>query len=451
MDIQILQLIEGAKQARGLTVIIDVFRAFSAEVFMAGNHAAKIIPVGDVQTAFAYKAQHPDAILCGEREGIMIEGFDFGNSPSQLEHVDLTGKTVVHTTSAGTQGIANAIHADEILAGSLLNARAIANYIRRKNPETVSLVCMGLMAQTPTEEDTLCAEYIQHLLEKKPFPEFRERLQRLRYTDGAKFFDPNQQSVFPQRDFELCVKYSCAPFVLRLTQDPEGGPAYMERVSMPANRQTQAAPPPTTLVKPGDKLSQFTRQEVLALPEEIRKELVYGRHTEPDGSFDCALVLGGPPEFMESRAQAAAKLYREGRVPQLIVTGGVYRDCEFGWLSEAQILHRYLTLEGVPEDCIIVEDAATTTFENFRNCEAFLPRSGMRIAVVTSNFHAYRSQILAQSYFPEHQLFSVGASYPCDNAQEYTQDEEMHRWVINESRCIWDLCKSGQIPDLPVK
>ena len=381
----------------------------------------------------------------------MIEGFDYGNSPSQLEHVDLTGKTVVHTTSAGTQGIANAIHADEIIGGSLLTARAIANYIRRKNPETVSLVCMGLMAETPTEEDTLCAKYIQHLLEEKPFPEFRERLQRLRYTDGAKFFDPNQQSVFPQRDFELCVKYSCAPFVLRLKQDPDGGLAYMERVDAPANRQTQATPPPITPVKPGDMLSQFTRQGVLAFPEEIRKELVYGRHTEPEGSFDCALVLGGPPEFMESRAQAAAKLYQEGRVPQLIVTGGVYRDSEFGWLSEAQILHRYLTREGVPEDRITVEDAATITQENFRNCEALLPRSASRLVVVTSNFHAYRSQLLAQSYFPHQEIFSVGAVYPCDNAQEYTQDETMRRWVINECRCIWGICKSGRIPDLPVK
>ena len=450
MDIQILQLIEGARQARGLTVIIDVFRAFSAEAFMAGNHAAKIIPVGDVQAAFDYKAKHPDAILCGEREGKMIEGFDYGNSPSQLEHVDLTGKTVVHTTSAGTQGIANAIHAEEILGGSLLTARAIANYIRRKNPETVSLVCMGLMAEIPTEEDTLCAEYIKHLLEEKPFPEFRERLQRLRYTDGAKFFDPDQQQVFPQRDFELCVKYGCVPFVLRLTQDPEGGPAYMERVEPSGARQAPAEDTPITQVNPGDMLSQFTRQEVLALPEDLRKELVYGRLNEPDGTFDCALVLGGPIQFMASRAQTAAKLYREGRVPQLIVTGGVYRDCEFGWLSEAQILHRYLIQEGVPENCIIVEDAATTTLENFRNSEQMLPKPDMRIAVVTSNFHAYRAGALAQSYFPQHKIFSIGARYPYDNAQEYTQDETMYRWVKNECRCIWGICKSGRIPDLPV-
>ena len=232
MDIQILQLIEGARQAKGLTVVIDVFRAFTVEAYFARNNAAKIIPVGDIQTAFDYKTKHPDAILCGEREGVMIQGFDYGNSPSQLEHGDFTGKTVVHTTSAGTQGIANAIHADEIIGGSLVCARAIAEYIRRKNPETVSLVCMGLMAAEPTDEDTLCAEYIKSLLEDKPLTDLEQRIARLKETDGAKFFDPAQQSVFPERDFHLSVQADTIPFVLRLKQDPDGGLAYMERIDM---------------------------------------------------------------------------------------------------------------------------------------------------------------------------------------------------------------------------
>lgn len=231
MNIQILHLIEGARQATGLTVIIDVFRAFTVEAYLACNHAEKIIPVGDIETAFAYKEKHPDTtILCGERAGIMIEGFDFGNSPSQLENADLTGKTVVHTTSAGTQGIANAIHADEIIGGSLVCARAIAEYIRCSNAETVSLVCMGLHGKERTDEDTLCAEYIQALVEDKPFPQLQARIQQLKKTDGAKFFDPTQQSVFPEADFHLSVKADLFPFVLRLKQDPQGGPAFMEQI-----------------------------------------------------------------------------------------------------------------------------------------------------------------------------------------------------------------------------
>ena len=231
MNIQILHLVEGAKQAVGLTVVIDVFRAFTVETYLMRNNAAKIIPVGDVEVARAYKAAHPDAILCGERKGIIIEGFDYGNCPTDLEHVDLTGKTVVHTTSAGTQGIANATQADEIISGSLVNASAVAEYIRRKNPENVSLVCMGLMANAQTDEDNLCADYIKSLLEGAPLPDIYERMEALKYTSGAKFFDPQRQHIFPQRDFELCTNLNSVPFVLRVCKDADGLD-YMERIDV---------------------------------------------------------------------------------------------------------------------------------------------------------------------------------------------------------------------------
>ena len=122
-------MIEGAKQATGVAVIIDVFRAFSVEAYLMNSNVKKIIPVGDMQIAYDYKKNNPGVILVGERHGKILPGFDFGNSPSQLEGADLTGKTVIHTTSAGTQGIANAKNADVILTGSLVNAKAVAKYI----------------------------------------------------------------------------------------------------------------------------------------------------------------------------------------------------------------------------------------------------------------------------------------------------------------------------------
>ncbi len=231
MDIRILHLVEGAKQARGLAVVIDVFRAFTVETYLMRNHAEKIIPVGDVNIAREYKSKHPDAILCGERKGIIIEGFDYGNCPTDLEHLDLTGKTVVHTTSAGTQGIANAVNADEIISGSLVNASAVAAYIKKRNPETVSLVCMGLMANKQTEEDNLCAEYIKSLLLNTPLPDIYEQMERLKYSSGAKFFDPARQHIFPKRDFELCTNLNSVPFVLRVVKDPDGLD-YMERIDV---------------------------------------------------------------------------------------------------------------------------------------------------------------------------------------------------------------------------
>ncbi len=228
MEIKILQLIEGAKKAKGITVIIDVFRAFSVEAYFMENGADKIIPVGSVETAYKLKKENSEIILAGERHGKILPGFDVGNSPSELIKMDTKGKTVVHTTSAGTQGIANAQNAAEILGASLLNAKATAEYIKRLNPANVSLVCMGLEAKEPTDEDTLCAEYIKSILEGRE-QDISEKIEDLKFTSGAKFFDKAQNDVFPEKDFHMCTELNKFNFVLRLKQNFEDF-RYMEKV-----------------------------------------------------------------------------------------------------------------------------------------------------------------------------------------------------------------------------
>ena len=86
MKIQILQLTEGAKQATGIAVVIDVFRAFhDCLLFIMNNGAECIYPVGAVETAFRLKEENPDIILVGERNEIIVPGFDYGNSPANIE------------------------------------------------------------------------------------------------------------------------------------------------------------------------------------------------------------------------------------------------------------------------------------------------------------------------------------------------------------------------------
>ncbi|MBR1969785.1 MAG: 2-phosphosulfolactate phosphatase [Clostridia bacterium] len=218
MNIEILHMTEGAKKAKGTTVIIDVFRAFSVESYFCAAGVKEIVPVGDVNLAYKLKEENPDFILAGERKGKILPGFDVGNSPSEVVKLDCLGKTVVHTTSAGTQGIANAVNADEILGGSLVNARATANYIKSKNPENVSLVCMGLEALSQTEEDNLCALYIKSLIEGTDI-DLQGEIEKLKYTSGAKFFDKAQSSVFPEEDFHLCTQVDKFNFVLKMTQN----------------------------------------------------------------------------------------------------------------------------------------------------------------------------------------------------------------------------------------
>ena len=222
--INIYHMIGGAKQATGLTVIIDVFRAFSLEPTLYGLGAKLIRPVGTIEEAFSFRERFPDCLLLGERGGRKCDGFDFGNSPSSVTaSADaIRGKLLIHTTSAGTQGIVNATGAEELLTGSFLNAKAIAEYIKEKNPPMVSLVCMGNSGIRPAKEDELCAEYLRALLRGEPFPELEERLAALQFDGGDHFFDPNNQEVYPEPDFWMCIKHDLYPFVIRVEKDELG-------------------------------------------------------------------------------------------------------------------------------------------------------------------------------------------------------------------------------------
>jgi 2-phosphosulfolactate phosphatase len=234
MDIRILHLIPGARAARGLTVVIDVFRAFSVACYLVGNGARRILPVADVETARALKARHPDYLLVGEVGGRRPPGFDHGNSPTEIEQTDFHGRTIVQRTSAGTQGLVNATHAGELVTGSFVNAPAVIRYIRRRAPADVSLVCMGQAAEAPADEDTLCAEFIRESLDggTPDFSRMRETLRRS--LSASRFFDP-EKTWAPERDFDLCLAVGRFGFVLQADTLPDGSLA-LQRVEVPDSR-----------------------------------------------------------------------------------------------------------------------------------------------------------------------------------------------------------------------
>ena len=222
MNIEIFHLINGAKQADGLTVIIDVFRAFSMECWLYALRAKEIRPIGSIEDTFAWREKDPGCILVGERQGKKTDGCDLGNSPSSIDPDMIRGKRIIHTTSAGTQGIVSAVHAKEIFTGSFVNAKAIAAYIREKAPEKVSLVCMGKAGLEPAEEDELCAVYLQSLLTGQEMPDIDQKLQSLSRGGGWHFFDPDRQEIYPEKDFRMCIDRNRFDFVLKIEKDQNG-------------------------------------------------------------------------------------------------------------------------------------------------------------------------------------------------------------------------------------
>ncbi len=125
----------GARDARGIAVVIDVFRAFSVAPHAFDRGAARVFPVGEIAEAFELSRRFPGAVLAGERHARKLPGFDIGNSPTEVRALDLSGKVFVHTTHAGTQGLVNASAADEVLTGSFVNISAVHRYIVAKAPQ----------------------------------------------------------------------------------------------------------------------------------------------------------------------------------------------------------------------------------------------------------------------------------------------------------------------------
>ena len=231
MRIELLDHVEGARAARGIAVVIDVFRAFSVAPHAFDVGAERVFPVGEVDEAFELGRRFPGAVLAGERHARRLPGFDAGNSPTGIRALDLRGRVLVHTTHAGTQGLVNASQADEVLTGAFVNISAVCRYLKARAVDQVSLVRMGHEARERCAEDDLYAECLGKLLRGRPAPlgEVRDRLREV--PAARKFFDPACDWA-PREDFDYCTEVDRFDFVLRLRK-LSGEPLELERNSAP--------------------------------------------------------------------------------------------------------------------------------------------------------------------------------------------------------------------------
>lgn len=145
---------------RGATaVVVDVVRATSCIVEALANGARGVLPAISVEEAGRTRdsLQGDGALLCGERRGLRIEGFDLGNSPAEFTRDAVAGRRLVMTTTNGTRALAAAVGAERILVASFLNLSAVAEAIR--GDPSVVIVCAG-KAGGFAMDDTVCAGHV---------------------------------------------------------------------------------------------------------------------------------------------------------------------------------------------------------------------------------------------------------------------------------------------------
>ncbi len=218
MEIRVESLVEGARRAEGTAVIIDVFRAFTTAAVALAGGASKIILTAEPEEALALRAQGAADLCLGEVGGRRPPGFDFGNSPYELSQADMRGRVLAQSTRAGTVGVCAAERAQAIYAASLVVARATAQAILQAAPPLVTLVAMGPMGRTRSDEDEQCALYLRNLLRGRQ-PD-RECVRRLvaAGAEAAKFEDPEQPQFHP-KDLEIALEIDSLDLAIPVTRE----------------------------------------------------------------------------------------------------------------------------------------------------------------------------------------------------------------------------------------
>jgi 2-phosphosulfolactate phosphatase len=149
---------EAAPAAVG--IVVDVLRATSTIAQALASGYERVFCCSEIEEARALRAELPDSLLGGERNGVRVEGFDVGASPR--EFLEARARTLILSTTNGTRAILEtARRCDRVLLGSLLDLSAVAAAVE---DDDVVVVCAGFQGGFALD-DAYCAGRIVQLLE----------------------------------------------------------------------------------------------------------------------------------------------------------------------------------------------------------------------------------------------------------------------------------------------
>jgi 2-phosphosulfolactate phosphatase len=209
--------LEDCDTARGIVIVIDVLRAFSTAAYAFSRGAKEVLLVSTVDEALLLKSAIPHSKAMGEVGGLRPEGFDFGNSPTYISEVDLSNMTMIHRTSAGTQGVVRSQGAEVMLAASFVVGGATARYVSKLATLEVTFVITG-RSYNGGDEDIACAEYLEALL-KGTQPDLQPLIERvLKSKDAFPHLDPAQRE-FPLSDLDFCTQVNKFDFAMPITRE----------------------------------------------------------------------------------------------------------------------------------------------------------------------------------------------------------------------------------------
>lgn len=151
-----------------LVIVIDVLRASSTIVTALDNGAKDIIPVESQEdaTRLMQEIGRKYVLLCGERGGQRIEGFDLGNSPFEYTPEVIRDKTLIFCSTNGSRAIVKASSAGKVMVGTFINLGAVLKSALENKPADIVFLCSGKEDRFSLE-DTVCAGMMVFWLKEK--------------------------------------------------------------------------------------------------------------------------------------------------------------------------------------------------------------------------------------------------------------------------------------------
>lgn len=159
--------VEAARLPGATAVVIDVVRATTSVVEALANDARAVYPTPSPEEAsrLANSLGRDDTLLCGERNGLKIDGFDLGNSPREFTAEAVGEKRLVMTTTNGTRALLAVEPTERVLIASVLNLGAVVDAVA--DAERVAVVCAGKEGRFALEDAVCAGELVEALLETR--------------------------------------------------------------------------------------------------------------------------------------------------------------------------------------------------------------------------------------------------------------------------------------------
>lgn len=179
------------------------------------------------------------------------------------------------------------------------------------------------------------------------------------------------------------------------------------------------------------KLSELIKQG--ATDENIERLLYRGLDYNGE-SADLIMVLGSR-KACEYRVPEAVRLYKEGKAPRILVSGGQVQETPRGEMPEWESMEQAALEAGVPRECILTEKSSMNTADNFMCSDRLLREyfpDGSRIILVTTAYHIRRALMMGRKLLPRYEFFPCPVQKGSATKENWCKTEKGRRTVLDE-------------------